>query len=222
MASWTVYIDGDRVQSVSAPEVSITVTSTGAEVTSDMFTTTWTYQGPGTFLGLSRTQGATQPDSDLGIGGGYYEEGTTKTLRFYSVASVDLTGTTWEFNSNVDLSGTTDFTVDFVSNGTTFGRIHTQRSGPEVYYMMYDNTNVYDQDVGYWSYSDVITILGGRDATDPNFVAWLEANATQQSGTLGLLVVSYNGSYIHTSTSGTVKLKTAGKYLTDDITLTLL
>lgn len=74
-----------------------------------------------------------------------------------------------------------------------------------------------------WSsgyYEGTFTITGGTDATNSVLIAWLEDNCTNMTPPTPDVVVTYEGANIvELSEAGTKTLKTAGKYLTDDVVL---
>lgn len=73
-------------------------------------------------------------------------------------------------------------------------------------------------------YENTFTITGGTDATNSVLIAWLEdncENATPAPPAIPDIAISYAGeNIVELSEAGTKTLKTAGKYLTDDIVLT--
>ena len=77
-----------------------------------------------------------------------------------------------------------------------------------------------------WSarYGTTFTITGGTDVTNSALIAWLEGNcenATPAAPAAPDIAISYAGeNIVELSEAGTKTLKTAGKYLTDDIVLT--
>ena len=69
-------------------------------------------------------------------------------------------------------------------------------------------------------YEGTFTITGGTDATNSVLIAWLEENCTDSTPATPDVVVTYEGANIvELSEAGTKTLKTAGKYLTDDVVL---
>lgn len=80
-----------------------------------------------------------------------------------------------------------------------------------------------------WSsgyYEGTFTVTGGTDATNSTLIAWMEDNCTQYvpptppTPPTPDVVVTYEGANIvELSEAGTKTLKTAGKYLTDDVVL---
>lgn len=69
-------------------------------------------------------------------------------------------------------------------------------------------------------YEGTFTVTGGTDATNSTLIAWMEDNCTQYVPPTPDVVVTYEGANIvELSEAGTKTLKTAGKYLTDDVVL---
>lgn len=90
-------------------------------------------------------------------------------------------------------------------NFVQFARGNDTKSLPDTWYSRYEGT---------------FTITGGTDATNSALIAWVEDNCTSATPPVPDVVVTYEGSSIvELSESGTKTLKTAGKYLTDDIVL---
>lgn len=85
--------------------------------------------------------------------------------------------------------------------------------------------DVYDYDpssqTGVFAFnSRTITIIDGSDATDPDLIAWLEANATQVVESP--LTITYNGDTIHTTSSAeSFTLPTNGKVMESDLVFAL-
>lgn len=70
-------------------------------------------------------------------------------------------------------------------------------------------------------YENTFTITGGTDATNSALIAWLEDNCENATPATPDIVISYEGeNIVELSEAGTKTLKTAGKYLTDDVVLT--
>lgn len=69
-------------------------------------------------------------------------------------------------------------------------------------------------------YEKTFTFTGGTDATNSTLIAWVEDNCTQYVPPTPDVVMTYEGANIvELSEAGTKTLKTAGKYLTDDVVL---
>ena len=114
----------------------------------------------------------------------------------------DLTGTTWLINNYLGFGDgifATTFNLTFTSNNKNYTQFYTNDEGTseswifEISYATSNNEwdNVYfyrvydgeDYDTTQWidqTYR-TITITGGTDATNSNLIAWLQANATQQT-----------------------------------------
>lgn len=133
------------------------------------------------------------------------------------MAITDLTGTTWTFNQSVERLPSTTFYINFSCALLDYSAALEVSSTAVRMSIKYGATHVYTNG---WA-SDLartITIIDGIDVTNSSLISWLESNAALQRG--GSLTISYDGNTIHTSTSfETFKLKTAGKYLIDDITI---
>lgn len=100
------------------------------------------------------------------------------------MAISDLTGTSWVFNEEPDISFDSDYTLTFTSNSTTYNSISTHYAGRGNYDLLYEGSYVATVDRnGNYTWDDVafrtIEITGGTDATNSTLIAWLEANATQ-------------------------------------------
>jgi hypothetical protein len=70
-------------------------------------------------------------------------------------------------------------------------------------------------------YEGTFTFTGGTDATNSTLIAWIEDNCTQYVPPTPDVVVTYEDSNIvELFEAGTKTLKTAGKYMTDDVVVT--
>lgn len=92
----------------------------------------------------------------------------------------DLTGTTWEFNNEIDRTEI-NFNVNFVCNNLLYEYIYVVDVDPSLF-MYYDNTLVYDTSAWSDDLYKTISITGGTDVTNADLIAWLEDNATLISG----------------------------------------
>lgn len=94
----------------------------------------------------------------------------------------DLTGTTWMFTDEVgsEMQGNGNFYIDFVCNGQQYTYIGTDWK-PNAF--SYNDTLVYSWVTNTWNDEayKTITITGGTDATNFEFIMWLGAYATQQT-----------------------------------------
>ena len=98
--------------------------------------------------------------------------------------SVDLTGTTWVFNTEIPYNGYLRYNINFRSNETNYIAIQYDEDGFMYRFTESITYTVYNEFLsGPWideAYK-TITITGGTDATNTNLINWLEANATQQT-----------------------------------------
>ena len=73
-------------------------------------------------------------------------------------------------------------------------------------------------------YEGTFTVTGGTDATNSTLIAWMEDNCTQYvpptPPTPDVVVTYEDSNIVELFEAGTKTLKTAGKYLTDDVVLT--
>lgn len=140
---------------------------------------------------------------------------------------MDLTGTTWYFNSTLTWAPFTGIEfitlLDFEANGEYYRQLSIAgASGKEfaVSYRLLNNEFVSAYRNGWTSEEyRTITITGGTGATNADLIAWMEANATQVVPSYNVLV-SYKGETIAAFSGTTKTLTTAGKYLEADIVVT--
>lgn len=95
--------------------------------------------------------------------------------------SRDITGTTWVFNPLIQ-PYSESVNINFTSSSSPFTKLFWYH--PERGYdcdMAYDATTIYGARVWTSEAYKTITITGGDGATDSDFIAWLEANATLQT-----------------------------------------
>ena len=98
----------------------------------------------------------------------------------------DLTGTTWVFNNSLNISDMFSYYINFTTNGEQKTDLYLEyRYNDYDDYvendeMWYDSNKVYNMGTWYNDAYKTITITGGTDATNPDLIAWLESNATQQ------------------------------------------
>lgn len=108
------------------------------------------------------------------------------------MAVSDLTNTTWYFNRyfrNIPSSSLT-YNINFTSNNNSYTSLYLNMINYNYghYTLNYNSTQVYycNDDLGEDSWTDEIyrtfTITGGTDVTNASLIAFLELNATQQSG----------------------------------------
>ena len=99
------------------------------------------------------------------------------------MAVTDLTGTTWYFNSIINLPpGTAKYLWDInftINDGSVVNCTRFDLYDDSINYTGFDW--VYEEFSG-WIYEDARTIhiTGGADVTDATFIEWLEENAVQQ------------------------------------------
>lgn len=108
------------------------------------------------------------------------------------MAVSDLTNTTWVINEypNVNLNDII-FYINFTSANQNWNRIRIDSDYSSG--IGYGNQNqsgtllVYENEITSWSNNayKTITITGGTDVTNATLIAWLEANATQQTTSSG-------------------------------------
>lgn len=92
-------------------------------------------------------------------------------------------GSTWYFNSSIPRSKF-EYNVNFTSDGFAYIILYLNGPNRTNWNLFYSSpsldTLAYSKISGWQSESlRTITITGGEDATNPDFLAWLEANATQ-------------------------------------------
>ena len=115
----------------------------------------------------------------------------------------DLTGTTWYFNSIVNLPpGAAEYLWDInftINDGSVVNCTRFNLYDDGIDYTGFDW--VYDEFSG-WIYEDARTIhiTGGTDATNATLIAWLQANAVQQGGSTG-----YTGTITSSGYNSTVQ-----------------
>lgn len=156
----------------------------------------------------------------------------------------DLTGTVWYFNEVLEqIQESFYYNINFTSNNISYIKISwsyssipqasmTLKYSPNIN----SDTTVYNDGVGvifdYWDNLETyrtISITGGADATNSNLISWLQDNATLLSAPASSsysaadpLVIRYKGQIIYsTSSTSPITLAVSGKYLEDDITVTL-
>lgn len=97
------------------------------------------------------------------------------------MAITDLTGTTWYFNTSINITNTITKSINFYSNHEYYTSIKVvEEYGYDVLYygtnMVYDGVNS-----NPWHYGSdyrTIKILGGTNSTDSTLIAWIQNNAT--------------------------------------------
>ena len=135
----------------------------------------------------------------------------------------DLTGTTWEFNEEIE---TYDLLGTYEIEATVYNAQHT--SNIDAIFIDYGfvdlqlygtNQNFFYEDEWKWysgsgwgtsTVSPTIEINGGADATDTDFIEWLQDNATQMIDGYDVSFNSMGGSSVATITNVT------GIFLTDE------
>lgn len=139
------------------------------------------------------------------------------------MAITDLTGTTWLMNSTTATPSSTIWkSINFTSNSMSFNAITIYDDMDNEQVIAYRGAEEFPTIVYSWGWTNeayrTIVITGGTDVTDASLIAWLEANATEQTPASPDVVISYNGNEIATmSDSGTKTLQTSGKYVPADI-----
>lgn len=91
----------------------------------------------------------------------------------------DLTNTTWVFNSGVYV--TSAFNTIYINFNSYHNNYTSISFNNNMGTLKYNNTIVYDEEnIGGWMLEDFqeITITGGNDVTNSQFISWLEENAT--------------------------------------------
>lgn len=94
------------------------------------------------------------------------------------MAISDLTGTTWILNDNLSYFLNGPFAIDFTSNNNSYSYLYFAQSAQR---LSYDSLLVYYNSWQVDNTYKTITITGGNEATDASLIAWLEANAVQQT-----------------------------------------
>ena len=99
----------------------------------------------------------------------------------------DLTGTVWYFNDVLDVNSDFKYYINFTAlhpisgQSNTYSYIEALDCGPVGRTLCYESIERYYQDDGWLDMFEVcrtITITGGTDATNTEFISWLKANAT--------------------------------------------
>lgn len=90
-------------------------------------------------------------------------------------------GTTWKIDEIPIVSTFYDWRVNFTCDGTNYTNIKIDDYDASISYD--NNTFIYEEGNGEESWASekyrYITITGGQDVTNPEFIAWLQGNATQ-------------------------------------------
>lgn len=100
----------------------------------------------------------------------------------------DLTGTTWEFDSDFDIfiEDNNIYSLTFYSNGNVYDTIGVYPIDMGVYSIEYEtdgtSIEVYSQNGWINQAYRYIEVLGGADVTNVTLITWLEDNATLISG----------------------------------------
>lgn len=145
----------------------------------------------------------------------------------------NLTNTKWIIASKPDVSTSASYNLDFQTNGEQGSKINIKATGILAfrglnYALSTDSSllpvevQVYDPTNYEWYDTDYRTIIitGGADVENANLIAWLEANATQDTSFPGEVSCYYKNNWIGGfSSSGSYKFDTAGTWLEDDITI---
>ena len=92
-----------------------------------------------------------------------------------------MVGTTWKIDEIPIVSTFYDWRVNFTCDGINYTNIEIDNNDASISYD--SNTFIYSEGNGEESWADekyrYITITGGEDATNSEFIAWLQGNATQ-------------------------------------------
>lgn len=145
----------------------------------------------------------------------------------------NLTYTKWTIVSQPDVSTAATYNLDFQTNGEQGSKISISATGALalrgfIYTLSTDGSlfpaevKVYNPTLHEWSNTNYRTIIitGGADVENANLIAWLEANATQDTSFPGEVSCYYKNNWIGGfSSSGSHKFDTAGTWLEDDITI---
>ena len=118
----------------------------------------------------------------------------------------------------------TGLTFDFISNGINYKKIWINEAAQsEVFYIEYDNTEVYTQENGWLNETYRSIDFGNADVEAHDiFYNWITANATQrvEEGST-TVTVTYNDNVIAIIEGGqTATLNCAGKKMASDISIT--
>lgn len=96
--------------------------------------------------------------------------------------SESLAGTKWKLNTHPAIS-TKTYNIVFDCSGKIYNQLYLNEAGGH-YYIVYrtngTNNEVYADSWGN-SVMRTITIVGGADVENAELIAWLKANAVQQS-----------------------------------------
>lgn len=112
------------------------------------------------------------------------------------------------------------------NNGPEYNQVYlTASSGMSEYSNTYILASGYDTktlpDTWNTRFAGTFTFTGGTDATNADLIAWVEDNCTFVPAATPDVTVSYAGNnLVEMFEDGVKTLKTAGKYLTDDIVIT--
>lgn len=100
------------------------------------------------------------------------------------MAVSDLTNTTWYFNQWPNINNTADYYINFTCDGDTYTRLSTDSDDMYIDYYSQSTGTVHVYGMMGWNDEGwrTITITGGNDVTNATLIAWIEANAEQQSG----------------------------------------
>lgn len=97
--------------------------------------------------------------------------------------SNDLTGYKWESMVGISFTSanTGSYSINFTSNSTNYTTFTIDNYKGSEYQINYNNTNVYDTDMGGWIYGEAyktINISGGIDATNTTLINLLQSKGT--------------------------------------------
>lgn len=97
------------------------------------------------------------------------------------MAITDLTNTKWLWNEDVQSSPqlTGNYAINFTSNNISYSLLENSMASSDR--MKYDTTTVNYGGIWIDAAYRLIEITGGTDVTNATLIAWLEANAVQQS-----------------------------------------
>ncbi len=131
------------------------------------------------------------------------------------MAVSDLTGTTWVWTEVPQGTGLVEeewvtYNISFSSNSITYTSLQVweAEAGTELSIYYGNNTSAYEFSTGWVNNAyKTISITGGTDATNGDLIAWLEANATQQSSQLTVDLSALSGWSNVSSGSHTLTIK---------------
>ena len=97
----------------------------------------------------------------------------------YPIRKKKSAGLTWYFNDTVNVASTKQFTVDFVSNETSFNAILTIPTVHQMIYHSDSSSNMIAFKAGTWTNQAYRTVTF-QDPPTGDLLTWLQANAVKQ------------------------------------------